>query len=101
MYYCVICSRNKLRSRPAQMSPPTNAVLLCMFVNTGMAGEAQWWQSTTWGKGTAYTFGHEALSGLATVLGTPGIQLTVLSLSHVDFGDTGIQLLCQGLGRYS
>ena len=76
-------------------------VLICMFANTGMAGETQRWESTTWGKRTAYTFGQEALSGLATVLGTPGIQLTVLSLSRVDLGDTGIQLLCQGLGRYS
>ncbi|KAL3141795.1 hypothetical protein ABBQ32_004469 [Trebouxia sp. C0010 RCD-2024] len=30
-----------------------------------------------------------------------GIQLTVLSLNHVDLGDTRMQLLCQGLARYS
>ena len=65
-----------------------------------MAGKAQLWESTTWGKGTAHTFGQEALSGLAAAIGMPGIQLTVLSLRHVDLGDTGIQLLCRGIGRY-
>ena len=66
-----------------------------------MAAETQLWESTTWGEGTAHTFGQEALSGLATALGMPGIQLTVLSLSHVGLGDAGIQLLCRGIGRYS
>lgn len=65
-----------------------------------MAAETQLWESTTWGKGTAHTFGQEALSNLASALGMPGIQLTGLSLSHVNLGDIGIQLLCQGIGRF-
>ena len=65
-----------------------------------MDGEPQLWRSTTWGVGTACTFGQEALGGLARVLGMSGIQLTVLSLSHVDLGDTRMQLLCQGIARY-
>lgn len=64
-----------------------------------MDGEPQLWKSTTWGKGTTCIFGQEALGLLARVLGTSGIQLTALSLSHVDLGDTRMQLLCQGLAR--
>jgi len=65
-----------------------------------MDAEAQLWKSTTWGQGTACIFGQEALSSLATVLGMTGVQLTVLSLSHVDLGDTRMQLLCQGIARF-
>ena len=61
-----------------------------------MAAETKLWESTTWGKDCTHLW-----SGGSTALGMPGIQLTVLSLSHVGLGDAGTQLLCRGIGRYS
>ena len=77
------------------------AIVQFLYFSSGVGATTQLWESTIWGKGTALTFGQEALSGLAAAIGMPGIQLTVLSLSHVDLGDTGMQLLCRGIGRYS
>jgi len=64
------------------------------------ADEAGLWKSTTWGQGTAQRFGPEALSSLSSALGTIGVQLTVLTLSYVDLGDTGMHILCKGISRY-
>lgn len=66
---------------------------------TSAMSEAGLWKSTVWGQGTAQGFGMEALTSLATALGTQGIQLTVLTLSSIDLGDTGMQHLCKGIGR--
>ncbi len=62
--------------------------------------EAGLWKSTSWGQGTAQSFGPEALSSLSSALGTIGVQLTVLTLSYVDLGDAGMHILCKGIGRY-
>ena len=61
--------------------------------------EACLWKSTTWGQGTAQRFGPEALSSLSSALGTIGVRLTVLTLSHVDLGDAGTHILCRGISR--
>ncbi len=66
---------------------------------TSATSEAELWKSTMWGQGTAHKFGAEALASLSAALGTQGIQLTVLTLSHVDLGDAGMQVLCKGIGR--
>lgn len=67
----------------------------------GTAGgnDGELWKITAWEPGTAHKFGEEAVSSLAAALGSPGIQLTVLTLGHVDLGDAGMQLLSRGLGR--
>ncbi len=62
--------------------------------------EAGLWKSATWGQGTAQRFGQEALSSLSSALGTIGVQLTVLTLSHVALGDAGMHILCTGISRY-
>lgn len=79
----------------------STAIVMGRVVGAGLDGEAQLWRSATWGQGTACTFSQEALGGLARVLGMSGVQLTVLSLSHVDLGEAGMHLLCQGISRCS
>lgn len=68
--------------------------------STADLGETDLWQSTTWGHGTAQTFGAELLGSFSSALGTPGISLTVLTLSYIDLGDAGMQMLSKGIGRY-
>ena len=71
-----------------------------MWKSTGAHSDASdMWKSTTWGQGTAYSFGLEALGSLSTAIGTPGCQLAVLTLSHVDLGDGKMQQLCTGISR--
>ena len=49
------------------------------------------------GQDGSHCFSLEAIHSLGVALGTPGLQLSVLTLSFIDLGDAAVKNLCKGL----